>query len=238
MLTVINLTKRFADHTILNNISFETIPGNVLTIMGCSGGGKTTLLRCICGLDQPDTGTLLLDGQPVRTLPAGAIGLVPQGYHLFEHFTVLENITYALCTVSQISKTVANNTALKLLTQLNIQDKAHIYPVKLSGGQKQRVALARALAMKPRILLFDEPTSALDLEMTAEVARLIRSIAQESILIIIATHDLNLAEVASDEILLLDKGYIVEKASANNFLKNPQAVRTQQFLNSIRPTYI
>jgi ABC-type polar amino acid transport system ATPase subunit len=247
MLEIIELRKHFKEtvkkgsvtktNIVLDGVSFSVAPKTITCIMGQSGSGKTTLLRCICRLLAFDSGKIQLNQIPLQALRAGDIGLVPQGYHLFEHMTVIENIAYAPIHVLSKSKKEAHTQALELLTKLNLAHKALAYPHQLSGGQKQRVAIARALAMQPHLVLFDEPTSALDPEMTMEIGTLIRQLAQEGIIVIVSTHDLNLAESIADTMLLLDKGTIVEEAPVRTFFEHPQHSRTKAFLSSIRPTF-
>ncbi len=230
MLEIKNLKKSFDGHLVLDGISFELKRGDILAILGSSGGGKTTLLRILSGLELYDSGNILIDGKLFKDHKPGQIGLVAQGFHLFEHMTVLENITYAPKQVLKFSEDKAKEEAIDILNRLGLAQKVNEYPCELSGGQKQRVAIARALAMHPEVILYDEPTSALDPELTSDVAALIKSVAAREIISIIVTHDLQLAKVASQRVLFLDKGRIVEETPSDAFFKKPTSARAQRFL--------
>lgn len=240
MLKVDDITKSFGSNEILKGITFSVSNGEILTILGRSGAGKTTLLRCLAGLDQPGSGTITVGGEPLHTMTPGRVGLVAQGFFLFENMTVLENIIYAPINVAKKSKTEVEHEALQILERLGLKDKANAHPASLSGGQKQRVAIARSLAMHPDVILYDEPTSALDPEMTSEVSSLIHNVSQRGlgsassstrgIASVIVTHDLQLARMVSDKILFLDQGKILELTEAEQFFKAPKTKSAQQFL--------
>ncbi|WP_270641736.1 amino acid ABC transporter ATP-binding protein [Ligilactobacillus salivarius] len=205
MLELKNISKSFGDKVILNNLNLEVKDGEILCIVGQSGGGKTTLLRCISGLEKIDGGQILIDGQvfdPYTNENNGSvIGVVFQEYNLFPHLTVLQNVTLAPTMVLKKKKEIAENEAKNLLNGLALEGKEGLYPFQLSGGQKQRVAIARALAMKPQILCYDEPTSALDPGLTATVKDIVLNLKKEGMTQIIVTHDMDFAEEIADNIL-------------------------------------
>lgn len=205
MLELKNISKSFGDKVILNNLNLEVKDGEILCIVGQSGGGKTTLLRCISGLEKIDGGQILIDGQVFDPYTNenndSVIGVVFQEYNLFPHLTVLQNVTLAPTMVLKKKKEIAENEAKNLLNSLALEGKEGLYPFQLSGGQKQRVAIARALAMKPQILCYDEPTSALDPGLTATVKNIILNLKKEGMTQIIVTHDMDFAEEIADNIL-------------------------------------
>lgn len=197
MLEVKNLCKKFGQRKILDNLSFTLKDGEIMTIVGPSGAGKTTLLRIIAGLEQADSGQILINGKQ----DLKQVGVVFQDYNLFPNLSVLENVTLAPKLVLEKSKQVADKEAEDLLAQLKMLDFKNQYPFQLSGGQKQRVALARALAMKPKILCYDEPTSALDPTLRKEVEKMILNLKQSGLTQVIITHDLSFAKNVADQIL-------------------------------------
>ena len=205
MLELKNISKSFGDNVILNNLNLEVKDGEILCIVGQSGGGKTTLLRCISGLEKIDGGQILIDGQVFDPYTNenndSVIGVVFQEYNLFPHLTVLQNVTLAPTMVLKKKKEIAENEAKNLLNGLALEGKEGLYPFQLSGGQKQRVAIARALAMKPQILCYDEPTSALDPGLTATVKDIVLNLKKEGMTQIIVTHDMDFAEEIADNIL-------------------------------------
>lgn len=205
MLELKNISKSFGDKVILNNLNLEVKDGEILCIVGQSGGGKTTLLRCISGLEKIDGGQILIDGQVFDPYTNenndSVIGVVFQEYNLFPHLTVLQNVTLAPTMVLKKKKEIAENEAKNLLNGLALEGKEGLYPFQLSGGQKQRVAIARALAMKPQILCYDEPTSALDPGLTATVKDIVLNLKKEGMTQIIVTHDMDFAEEIADNIL-------------------------------------
>ena len=205
MLELKNISKSFGDKVILNNLNLEVKDGEILCIVGQSGGGKTTLLRCISGLEKIDGGQILIDGQVFDPYTNenndSVIGVVFQEYNLFPHLTVLQNVTLAPTMVLKKKKEIAENEAKNLLNGLALEGKEGLYPFQLSGGQKQRVAIARALAMKPQILCYDEPTSALDPGLTATVKDIVLNLKKEGMTQIIVTHDMDFAEEITDNIL-------------------------------------
>ncbi|HJF29504.1 MAG TPA: amino acid ABC transporter ATP-binding protein [Ligilactobacillus saerimneri] len=204
MLELRNINKSFGNRQIITDLNLQVEDGSILCIVGESGGGKTTLLRCISGLETIDSGQLLVDGRPFdpqATTSEAVIGVVFQDYNLFLHLTVLENITLAPHLVLKQDMPTAQKAARTLLTQLSLADKADLYPYQLSGGQKQRVAIARALAMKPQFLCYDEPTSALDPTLSQAVKEIILSLKAQGMTQIVVTHDWDFAAAIADQTL-------------------------------------
>ncbi|HAP2999517.1 amino acid ABC transporter ATP-binding protein [Enterococcus faecalis] len=205
MLTIKNLTKHFDNRTIIDHLNLEIPDGKILTIVGPSGGGKTTLLRCLAGLETIDSGELLLDGVPFNPAEMDnadqVVGVVFQDFQLFPHLSVLENITLAPTLVLKEEKAKSQQEALELLEKLGLAGKEKLYPYQLSGGQKQRVALARALAMKPKVLGSDEPTSALDPALRQQVEEVILDLRKQGMTQIVVTHDMAFAEKIADNLL-------------------------------------
>ncbi|CAJ1228777.1 amino acid ABC transporter ATP-binding protein [Lactiplantibacillus xiangfangensis] len=203
MLELKNITKRFGNKTIIDQLNLKVKDGEVLSIVGPSGAGKTTLLRCITGLEKVNAGEFFIDGQPfdpyTNRTNESVIGVVFQNFELFPNLTVMQNITLAPTMVLKQSADEAQKQAMALLTRLNLADHADQYPYELSGGQKQRVAIARALAMKPNVLCYDEPTSALDPNLRQEVEKLIMGLKADGMTQIVVTHDLTFAENIADE---------------------------------------
>lgn len=222
MLIIENLHKSYAKNKVLNGVNLHVQQGEVLVIVGPSGGGKTTLLRSINYLEKCDEGSIILNGEyllqqgrytsknKIKELRKN-IGLVFQNFNLFPHLSVLENITYAPIRVLGHSQAEATENALSVLSFLGLTDKAHAYPYELSGGQKQRVAIGRALAMNPKLMCFDEPTSALDPALTDDVAKVIRSLSEKGMTMLIITHDMSFAQKVADRIVSMDQGQIVEE---------------------------
>ena len=212
--------------------------GQVVSILGSSGSGKTTLLRCIVGLEKADDGQAFVLGKDIWKLSekqyrkeyVSKIGMVFQGYSLFPHMTVLENVINAPIKVKKEKKETATDRALKLLEMIGLADKANVYPKTLSGGQAQRVAIARALCMQPEVLLLDEPTSALDPETAQIISDCIKTLAQNGMTIIIVTHHMEFAEDVSDYAIFLEDGCVFEEGAADAFFHRPERERTRQFL--------
>ncbi|MDR2738072.1 MAG: amino acid ABC transporter ATP-binding protein [Puniceicoccales bacterium] len=229
MLEVKNLHCEFGENRVLDGLSFTVASGEIAAIIGGSGAGKTTIIRVLCGLEKMSGGEVNIDGVAAKL---GAYGLVPQGCCLFEHMTVLGNVSYALVAVKRLGVKESERVAREMLAKFGLLDKVSAYPSSLSGGQKQRVAIARTLIMDPKILLFDEPTSALDPEMTSDVIGMIRDIAARGISILIVTHDLVMARRVSDKILFLERGRIVEDRATEDFFLNPRSERARSFLKN------
>ncbi len=242
VLSVKGLRKSFGQLEVLKDISFDLGRGQVISVLGPSGGGKSTLLRCLTQLETIDSGrveicgeTLFADGKYAEKEALAKItlkvGLVFQNFNLFPHMSVTENIITAPMRVKKIPKDEAVETAKGLLAKIGLSDKADYYPYQLSGGQQQRVAIARALALSPEILFFDEPTSALDPELTGEVLRVIRSLADSRMTMIIVTHEMTFARGVSDRIIFMEGGVIVEDGDPEALFTNPKNPRTREFLS-------
>ncbi len=237
MISVNNVSKDFGEGLVLQPTTVTFNPGDVTVIVGPSGSGKSTLLRCLNFLEVPSSGTVTIGDlvvnespkvlQQVRTKTA----MVFQSFHLFNHLTVLENVTLALKTVLKQDKLTANKKALETLARVGMDSFAHRNVKLLSGGQKQRVAIARALAMEPDVLLFDEPTSALDPEMVYEVADVIRQISEDNITMILVTHEMHLAKEIADRVIFMDEGRIVEDREKDTLFTNPNTERAKAFLH-------
>ena len=241
-----NIRKQFGDLEVLQDISFGVDSGEVVSIIGPSGSGKSTLLRCATFLETIDGGEILYMGQhAAHTDESGKAvyvhhrelqkfrsycGLVFQQFNLFPHYSVLKNLIDAPVEVQHRSKDEAEETAMELLRKMGIADKADAYPYQLSGGQQQRVAIARALAMKPEILFFDEPTSALDPELTGEVLKVIRQLAEEKMTMVVVTHEMPFAKAVSNRVIFMAGGVIVEQGTPEAVFDNPKEERTKQFL--------
>lgn len=254
ILEVCNIEKHFGPTRVLEDISFSLEQGQTLAIIGSSGSGKTTLLRCLNFLETPNQGTIsvsgsvLFDSSDPTTQRETEIrkkrlhfGLVFQSFNLFPQYTALQNVTLAKELLSQeLPEYKQNKKAIleeiqaegrELLAKMGLSDRADHYPSQLSGGQQQRVAIARALALKPDILCFDEPTSALDPELTGEVLKVIRSLAEQKTTMIIVTHEMAFARDVADEVMFMDGGVIVEKGPARQVIEHPREERTRQFLS-------
>lgn len=237
MIEVKNLTKQFGSQTVLRSIS-ETIRDNeVVCIIGPSGGGKSTFLRCLVLLEEATDGQVIVNGVPLTkknaVLMRRNMGMVFQNFNLFPHMTALKNITAAPIHVCGLSRQAAEAEAMELLDRVGLADKAHAFPSELSGGQKQRVAIARALAMHPEILLFDEPTSALDPEMVGEVLSVMKSLAHSGMTLVVVTHEMGFAREVADRVIFMDEGYIVEQGTPQEVFGNPKEERTRSFLDKV-----
>jgi ABC-type polar amino acid transport system ATPase subunit len=239
MVVIEDLKKHFTGIEALDGVSLTVKKGQVIVILGPSGSGKSTLLRCVNQLEEKTSGEIWIDGEKLTHNSKqidkirSEIGMVFQHFNLYPHLTVLENITLAQRIVKKISKEKAIENAMAQLTRVGIPEKANNFPGQLSGGQQQRVAIARALAMNPKLMLFDEPTSALDPEMIKEVLEVMLDLAKAGITMIVVTHEMGFAKAAADEVVFMDKGQIVEKASPSIFFANPTQERTRLFLSQI-----
>ena len=242
ILEIRGLQKSFGDHTVLKDISLDVEPGNVVSIIGPSGSGKSTLLRCATFLETADGGDILYDGQYAVKQGVYAskqelgkfrtrFGLVFQNFNLFPHYSVMKNISEAPL-LHGLSKDEVRENAMSLLKKMGLEGKENSYPCQLSGGQQQRVAIARALALKPEILFFDEPTSALDPELTGEVLKVIRQLAEERMTMVVVTHEMPFARAVSNRVIFMDGGVIVEQGHPEEVFGNPQQERTKQFLRN------
>ena len=245
VLTMKNIHKSFGDLQVLKGIDLEVNKGEVVAVIGPSGGGKSTLLRCATTLETIDQGEITIGGDTLakdgengakycdkKTLQEirGKFGLVFQNFNLFPHFSVRRNITESLIHVQKKSKEEANSICDTLLTKMGLLEKADSYPCNLSGVQQQRVSIARALATNPEIIFFDEPTSALDPELTAGVLKVIRELAEEHMTMVIVTHEMSFARDVADRIVFMDGGIIVEQGPAKELINNPKSERTKEFL--------
>ena len=235
MIKVENLHKSFGDLEVLKGVSEHIKKGEVISIIGPSGGGKSTFLRCLNMLEKPDSGKIIFEGVDITSektdinIHRQKMGMVFQHFNVFPHLTVKENITLAPVMLKKKTKEEASEMADKLLERVGLLDKANEYPRRLSGGQKQRLAIVRALAMEPDVMLFDEPTSALDPELTGEVLKVIRSLAEMNMTMVIVTHEMSFARDISDRMIFMDNGVIVENCTPEE-LFNSKNERTRAFL--------
>ncbi|NJO42126.1 MAG: amino acid ABC transporter ATP-binding protein [Cyanobacteria bacterium CRU_2_1] len=233
------LCKSFGKLHVLKDISTEIKQGQVVAIVGPSGGGKSTFLRCLNLLEFPTKGRVYINDVDITNSKLDIkkvrqnMGMVFQHFNLFPHKTAIENVIYAPIKVRKMSKSEAEELGLKLLSQVGLEEKADTYPSRLSGGQKQRVAIARALAMEPEIMLFDEPTSALDPEMVKEVLEVIKGLANTGITMAIVTHEMGFAREVADRVLFLAGGHIEEDAAPHIFFSSPKSERACQFLEKV-----
>ena len=229
LLEVRNLEKTFGETKVLKKVSFSLEQGQVLVIIGASGGGKTTLLRSLNGLETPDSGEIIVNGMPAKGR-SDAFGLVFQNYNLFPQYTALQNVTLAPMLKKKGTKAEIRQRAEELLSRVGLSDKAGHYPSQLSGGQQQRVAIARALAMQPQILCFDEPTSALDPELTEEVLQTILDLRKEGRTMIVVTHEMGFAKSVADVIMFIADGVIEEMGTPEQLFDHPESEKTRSFL--------
>jgi len=242
ILSVQDLRKSFDGQEILKGISLHVDKGEVITIIGPSGAGKTTALRCINFLEEADSGTMDFDGETftfgnvtkkdIARLHRKTV-FVFQNFNLFLNKTALQNVTEGLIIARHIPKTQAEDTGKKMLDKVGLAARYDYYPNQLSGGQQQRVAIARALATKPEIIFFDEPTSALDPELTGEVLSVIKALAQEGMTMVVVTHEMSFARSVSTRVIFMENGTVVERGSAEELFNHPQEERTKAFLSSI-----
>ena len=233
------VVKRFGDHTVLRSVDLEVGEHQVVTLIGASGSGKSSLLRCVNLLETVDDGVIRLDGEDITDPRIDAdtvrrrIGVVFQAYNLFPHMTVLDNVTLAPRLVGKVAKAEAEERAMTLLRRVGLAEKAQEYPDRLSGGQQQRVAVVRALANDPRLLLLDEVTSALDPELVGEVLALVGELKEQGMTIVMATHEMSFARQAADTVVFLDAGVVLEQGPPEQVLVEPTEPRTRQFLARI-----
>jgi polar amino acid transport system ATP-binding protein len=225
--------------TVLDNLSLDVEFPHVLALLGPRGGGKSTLLRVIAGLERPDSGTVLINGERVPDREPAlrdyrrTLGVVFQAFNLFPHMTVLRNVMLPLVEVHGIDRSTAQDRSMEVMERLGIADQAAKLPAQLSGGQRQRVAIARALAAKPRFLLFDEPTSALDPEMTAEVLSLIADLRESNTPMLLVTHEMGFARKIADRVAFLSEGRVLEEGPAAEFFADPSSDEAQRFLAKV-----
>ncbi len=224
---------------VLKGVSTDIMEGEVVVVIGPSGSGKSTFIRCLNGLEEITSGTVVVDGVNIADKKINInkvrenVGMVFQHFNLFANMNVLRNLTLAPVDLKKASKEEAEATARKMLERVGLADKANVYPHQLSGGQKQRVAIARALCMQPDIMLFDEPTSALDPEMIGEVLVIMKELAAEGMTMIVVTHEMGFAMEVADRVLFMDEGIIMEEGTPEEVFKNPKNPRTQDFLNKV-----
>ena len=249
MIVARQIHKRFGNVEVLKGIDLDVNTGKVVCIIGASGAGKSTFLRCINHLERPDSGYVLVGGQLVgyrrignrlhevkeRELCAAraSIGMVFQRFNLFQHMTVLENVTVAPILVKKLDREAAEERSVLLLKRVGLAAKQNRYPRQLSGGEQQRVAIARALAMEPRVMLFDEATSALDPELVGEVLSVMRSLAEEGMTMVVVTHEIGFAREVADEVMFMDNGVIAERGPPSDILRSPKNERTREFLTRV-----
>ena len=233
------LQKKFGELTVFDGLDETISKGDVVVIIGPSGGGKSTFIRCLNLLEQPTAGTILFEGQDITAKGFDVnrhrqkVGMVFQQFNLFNNLTVLENITISQIKVKGLSQAESEAKAMTLLKRVCLDDKAGAYPSQLSGGQKQRIAIVRALAMEPDVLLFDEPTSALDPEMVGEVLQVISDLAKDGITMVVVTHEMGFARKVGPRVLFMDGGQIAEEGTPEQIFEHPQNPRTKEFLSKV-----
>ena len=246
MLEINNVHKAFHKNEVLKGVSIKVNKGDVVVILGTSGSGKTTFLRCINFLEKADAGEIVFDNQGILFSEASKkeinnirkkTAFVFQNYNLFQNKTALENVTEGLIIARKIRKQEAINIAKHALDKVGLSDKYDYYPSKLSGGQQQRVGIARAIAVNPEVILFDEPTSALDPELIGEILAVMKSLAREGITMIVVTHEMSFAQDVANHIVFMDGGVIVEEGPPDQIFKQPKEERTKQFLRRIINDY-
>lgn len=240
MIEAKGLTKKFGKLTVFEDLNINVNKGEVLVIIGPSGSGKSTFLRCLNHLEVPEAGTVTIEGQTLDLKNKKEYreiiektGMVFQGFNLFPHMTVIQNVMAAPITVKKENAAKVRERAEKLIAKVGLSDKLDVYPSKLSGGQKQRVAIARALCMEPDIMLFDEPTSALDPELVGEVLNVMKELAEEGMTMVVVTHEMGFAREVADRVIFMDGGKIVEEDTPEKIFTNPKEDRTKAFLDKI-----
>jgi len=243
LLRVEDLHKRYGKEEVLKGVSFSLEKGETKVIIGPSGTGKSTLLRCINRLTEPDRGKIWLEDVEITSPKVNIhriraqIGFVFQDFNLFTHLTALDNVRLGLMRVKGLSRQEATARAMQELARVGLADKAKAYPAELSGGQQQRVSIARALAMDPKLILFDEPTSALDPELIGEVLAVMEDLAKSGMTMLVVTHEMGFARTVADEIIFMEKGVIVEQGPPEQLFRNPKHPRTAEFLRRITDLY-
>lgn len=243
LLQVKDIFKSYGKEEVLKGVTFDMDPAETKVIIGPSGTGKSTLLRCINQLTIPDKGRVWLEGVEVTDSSEDInkfrqrIGMVFQHFNLFEHLSALNNVTLGLRKVKKFSKQDAIEQGMQELERVGLADQADSYPAQLSGGQKQRVGIARALAMEPKIILFDEPTSALDPELIGEVLEVMKDLAESGMTMLVVTHEMGFANSVSDEIIFMEDGIIIEQGTPEQFFQNPEHTRTKEFLHKLTELY-
>lgn len=239
LIETVDLKKNFGSLQVLKGINQTIYQGEVVSIIGPSGGGKSTFLRCLNLLEAPTSGKVIFEGQELDAKSTDLdthrqkIGMVFQQFNVFPHLTVLNNITITPMLEKKVSKADAEKEAMELLKQVGLEEKANEYPRKLSGGQKQRLAIVRAMAMHPDVMLFDEPTSALDPEMVKGVLEVIKNLAESGMTCVIVTHEMGFAKEVSDRVLFIDGGVIAEEGTPDEVFNHPKNERTKEFLSQV-----
>ncbi len=236
ILKITGLHKSFGDNEVLKGIDLSVTKGQLVFMIGPSGSGKSTLLRCCNRLEEPSSGTILVDGEDITAAKADLnrirqdIGMVFQHFNLYRHMSVLDNVTLALRKVQKLSKSEANERGLDALKRVGLFEKAASFPDQLSGGQQQRVGIARSLALRPKVVLFDEPTSALDPELVGDVLKVMRELKDDGMTMVVVSHEMGFARAAADHVVFMDAGAIVEQGTPQQIFGAPQHARTQAFL--------
>lgn len=235
------LKKSYGDRCVLNDLSLEVEPGEVLVLLGPSGSGKSTLLKAINGLESIQSGEVRVNGElfnspekpRLSNVQRAEVGMVFQQFNLYPHMTALDNVTLALRKVKKMGKSQAREAGLAVLDKVGLSDRAECYPVQLSGGEQQRVAIARSLAMEPKVMLFDEPTSALDVELINEVLTTMTRLSEAGMTMVVVTHELSFARRVGGRVAFLDKGELVEIGTSEEVIDNPKHERTRAFMSMI-----
>lgn len=239
MIKTINLTKNYGDLCVLNGINTQINRGEVVAVIGPSGGGKSTFLRCLNRLEEPTDGEIIIDGQNILDKKVNInkirqkVSMVFQHFNLFANKTVMQNLTLAPVQAKLCSESEAKDRAIELLKKVGLESKADVYPHKLSGGQKQRIAIARSLALKPEVILFDEPTSALDPEMIGEVLSIMKEVANEGLTMVVVTHEMGFARNVASRIFFMDKGVIAVDDCPKTIFEDTTHPRLNEFLNKV-----
>jgi ABC-type polar amino acid transport system ATPase subunit len=242
VIRTVDLTKRFGNIRVFENVNFEVKKGEKVVIVGPSGAGKSTFLRCLNALELPTSGEIYYEGSLINPKTnlnklREEIGMVFQHFNLFPHLTAIENVMLGPIVVKKIDKNLARNIATNYLKKVGLGQRLNHYPKELSGGEKQRVAIARALAMEPKLMLFDEPTSALDIEMIQEVLDVMKEIAENGMTMVVVTHEIAFAKEVADRVVFMADGRIVEEGKPLEFFENPQTERARRFLRSVLSVY-
>ena len=239
LIKVDNLCKSFDDVEVLKGINAEIDKGDVMVVIGASGSGKSTFLRCLNLLEEPTSGSIYFEGTDITDASVDInvhrqkMGMVFQQFNLFPHMTVLRNMTLGPTRLLRQSREEAEENAMKLLERVGLADRANTYPSQLSGGQKQRIAIVRALAMNPDVMLIDEPTSALDPEMVGEVLEVMKQLARDGMTMVVVTHEMGFAREVGTKIVFVDEGVIVEQNAPEEFFSNPKSPRLREFLSKV-----